>query len=30
MLDQRCAGFARAEDPDPAGTAGSYRGFVAV
>ncbi|HEX6419750.1 MAG TPA: sucrase ferredoxin [Acidimicrobiales bacterium] len=29
-LDQRCSGFARAEDLDPAGTAGSHRGFAAV
>ena len=29
-LIQRCSGFARAEDLDPAGTAGSYRGYVAL
>ncbi|HET6953957.1 MAG TPA: sucrase ferredoxin [Acidimicrobiales bacterium] len=27
-LATRCSGFARAEDLDPAGTAGSHRGFV--
>ena len=26
----RCSGFARSEDLDPAGTAGSYQGYVAV
>jgi hypothetical protein len=30
LLATRCSGFARAEDLDPAGTAGSYRGVVAV
>ena len=29
-LLQRCSGFARAEGLDPAGTAGSYRGYVAL
>jgi hypothetical protein len=29
-LMQRCSGFARAQDLDPAGTAGSYRGYVAL
>jgi hypothetical protein len=29
-LFQRCSGFARAEALDPAGTAGSYRGYVAL
>lgn len=29
-LIQRCSGFARAEDLGPAGTAGSYRGYVAL
>jgi hypothetical protein len=28
-LAQRCSGFARSEVLDPAGTAGSYRGYVA-
>ncbi len=27
---QRCSGFARSEELDPAGTAGSYRGYVAL
>jgi hypothetical protein len=30
LLATRCSGFARAEELDPAGTAGSYRGVVAV
>ncbi|MDD9370187.1 MAG: hypothetical protein PV358_08755, partial [Acidimicrobiales bacterium] len=29
-LIQRCSGFARAEGLGPAGTAGSYRGYVAL
>ncbi len=29
-LSQRCSGFARAEGLGPAGTAGSYRGYVAL
>lgn len=29
-LIQRCSGFARSEELDPAGTAGSYRGYVAL
>jgi hypothetical protein len=29
-LIQRCSGFARSEALDPAGTAGSYRGYVAL
>ncbi|HEX5944812.1 MAG TPA: sucrase ferredoxin [Acidimicrobiales bacterium] len=29
-LIQRCSGFARAEELGPAGTAGSYRGYVAL
>lgn len=30
LLDLRCAGLARAADLDPAGTAGSYRGYAVV
>jgi hypothetical protein len=29
-LIQRCSAFARAEGLDPAGTAGSYRGYVVL
>jgi hypothetical protein len=29
-LNQRCSGFARSEALDPAGTAGSYRGYIAL